>query len=291
MKGINEITFFVPFWIRPPSLHKGRYSLEDLKRIFSETDTSLVMRGNITIGSYNYIRDGFHTEALLLKQNKHERFPAILLIPGFRKSAFDFITRGITFARKGYVCLSITMPGFGRSEGNRDWVGPGTLKAIVEGYTKLRAEHFVDPNRIGVFGISRGALAASLLATGKIKVSAAVFASGLYDFRMAYDSEVDEEMKHNMQCETGVTEEAMLERSSVFTMNKLTCPVLILHGQDDKFNPIDQAYLLAQKLDELNKPYEKKFYENVGHDLGETDYMQRCIDFFNRALKGHDQFQ
>ena len=265
--------------------------MEDLKRIFSKTDTYLVMRGNITIGSYDYIRDGFHTEALLFKQNKHERFPAILMIPGFAKSATDFITRGITFARKGYVCLSITMPGFGRSEGKRDWVGPGTLKAIVEGYTKLRAEHFVDPNRIGVFGFSRGALAASLLATGKIKVSAAVFASGLYDFRMAYDSAVDEGIKHNMQCETGVTEEAMLERSSVFTMNKLTCPVLILHGEDDKINPVDQAYLLAQKLDKLNKPYEIEFYKNVGHDLGGTDYMQRCIDFFNRALKGHDQFQ
>ena len=41
--------------------------------------------------------------------------------------------RGLVFARAGYVGVAITQPGFGRSEGPSDWVGPTTIKTLQQG--------------------------------------------------------------------------------------------------------------------------------------------------------------
>lgn len=210
------------------------------------------------------------------------------MIPGFDRSAVDYIPTGLMFARAGYACIAITQPGFGRSDGKRDWVGPGTLKAMEAGYDKLKKESFVDESRIGLFGFSRGALAASLMAAGRIQVKAAVFASGLYDFQNAYDTIRLEGIRENMRAETGMTDEAIKQRSSVLAMDKLACPVLILHGEDDVNTPVEQAQLLAKRLDELNRDYEIEIYKNAKHSLGGTNYMQRTVDFFNKRLKDSD---
>ena len=46
-----------------------------------------------------------------------------------------------------------------------------------------------------------------------------------------------------MESETGWTEAAIRERSSIFQMDRLKCPVLILHGEKDINVPVSQALL------------------------------------------------
>ena len=65
-------------------------------------------------------------------------------------------------------------------------------------------------------------------------VQAVVLGAGIYDFKEAYDEVTIKGIKgirENMENETGLTPEAIKERPSILFMEKLNCPVLILHGE------------------------------------------------------------
>ncbi|HEX9652715.1 MAG TPA: PIN domain-containing protein, partial [bacterium] len=97
------------------------------------------------------------------------------------------------------------------------------------------------------------------------------------DFQKAYDATQLEGIRENMRAETGMTDEAIKQRSSLLAMDKLACPVLILHGSveltgltrvckdpdDNKFLEtavIGRAdFLVAKNL----KHFPRKKYESV----------------------------
>ena len=121
---------------------------------------------------------------------------------------------------------------------------------------------------MGIYGFSRGGMAASLLAVRLDDVRAAVFGAGIYDFQKAYDEMKIEGIRANMKAESGMTEAAVRERSSIFQMEKLKCPVLILHGEKDENVPVSQAYMLRDRLTALKKDFEIKLYPDRAHGIG-----------------------
>jgi dipeptidyl aminopeptidase/acylaminoacyl peptidase len=140
---------------------------------------------------------------------------------------------------------------------------------------------------MGIFGYSRGAMAASLLSTRLTskELHAAIFAAGIYDFKKAYDEVTLAGIKENMEKEAGLKEEATKARSSVYRMDKLPCPVLILHGEIDVNAPINQAYLLRDKLVALKKEHELKTFPDKDHDIGRQNLNDNLVSFLNKHLK------
>jgi dipeptidyl aminopeptidase/acylaminoacyl peptidase len=114
---------------------------------------------------------------------------------------------------------------------------------------------------------------------------AGIFASGIYDLARAYGEIKDQGILLNLKNETGLTEAALRERSPLFSMEHLACPVLILHGEKDQNAPVDQAKLLEARLTDLKKPFEIKLYPEAGHDLGIANLIEVTGDFFARTLK------
>ena len=72
-----------------------------------------------------------------------------------------------------------------------------------------------------------------------------------------------------MMRETGMTRQAVLERSSILQMENLRCPVLILHGEKDLNVPVNQARLLEQELLRLGKEFEIEIVPDRAHDIGD----------------------
>jgi len=177
----------------------------------------------------------------------------------------------------------VSQPGFGKSAGPADYVGPKTLNVLTVGFRRLQKEPFVDPKRMGIYGYSRGGMAASLLAVEIDDVKAAVFGAGIYDFQRMYDEVRLPGIRKNMEKETGMTPEAVRVRSSVLRMESLRCPVLILHGEDDKNVPVSQAKLLAKRLGELHKEFDVRMFPGREHNIG-PDVSKLTIEFFERRL-------
>jgi dipeptidyl aminopeptidase/acylaminoacyl peptidase len=234
---------------------------------------------------YDYAVDGQAVEAILFRPSGDGPFPGILMIPGYERTARNLIPIGVRLAEEGFAGVAVTQPGFGKSEGPPDFVGPKTLKVLTIGYRKLQHEGFVDAKRMGVYGYSRGAMAASLLVVGELdEAKAAVFGASIYDFKRAYDDSTLRGVRENMKAETGMTKEAIRERSSVLRMENLKCPVLILHGEDDKNVPVSQAKLLRDRLTALHKDFEIHLFPSREHSIG-PEVSALTVDFFHRKLK------
>jgi dipeptidyl aminopeptidase/acylaminoacyl peptidase len=241
-------------------------------------------QGGVKVCKYDYTSGGLTVEAVSFRPVGEGPFPGVLLIPGYQRTALDQIPLGVTLASEGFAAAAVTQPGFGRSQGKADYVGPDTLKALAEGFRRLGREPYVDARRMGIYGYSRGAMAASLLAVELDGVRAAVFGAGIYDFKRAHDEVKIEGIRRNMEDETGMTAEAVRARSSILRMKNLKCPVLILHGEKDENVPVSQALLLRDKLTELKKEFEIKLFPDRPHSIGAQEVADLTLDFFKRKL-------
>jgi dipeptidyl aminopeptidase/acylaminoacyl peptidase len=228
--------------------------------------------------------DGKNVEAISFEPRGGGKFPGLLLIPGHATTARDWIPNGLTYAQNGYAGLAVSQPGYGRSEGPGDYVGPRTLTVLIAGYRRFQREPFVDPNRMGIVGYSRGGMAASLLAVQLNDLKAVVLGAGVYDFNKAYDETGLDGIRENMKAETGMTPEAIKQRSSVLQMEKLKCPVLILHGEKDINVPVSQAYLLRDRLTALKKEFEIQIFPDREHGIGPQNLYKYSLDFLKRKI-------
>jgi len=232
----------------------------------------------------DYKVDGKNVEAISFQPVGEGKFPGLLLIPGHATTARDWIPSGLTFARNGFAGLAVSQPNYGRSEGPGDFVGPKTLKVLTEGYRRFQRETYVDGKCMGIVGYSRGGMAASLLATQLDDLKAAVFGGGIYDFKRQYDEVTFPGIRENMKSETGMTEDAIKQRSSILRMEKLKCPVLILHGEKDINVPVSQARLLQARLTELKKEFEIQIFPDRDHRIGPQNLYKYSLDFLKRKM-------
>jgi len=240
----------------------------------------------VKICNFDYKWEGLNVEAISFRPSGDGPFPAVLLIPGHERTARDYVPMGERFAQEGFACISVTQPGYGRTQVKPDYVGPNTIKVLIEGYQRFQREPYVNAQRMGIFGYSRGGMAASLLAVHLKDVRAAVFGAGIYDFKKAYDETRFDGIRKNMKAETGMTEEAIKQRSSILQMERLDCPVLILHGEKDENVPVSQALLLRDRLTTLKKEFEIKIFPDREHAIGPENINKFTLDFFRRKLTG-----
>ncbi len=217
-------------------------------------------------------------EAISFRPLAEGKYPGLLLT----HTPFTLAT---ILAQQRFACLLVEQPGFGKSEGKRDFVGPRTIKALITGFKKFKREPYVDSGKMGIFGYSRGAMAAALMTVRLGKdVRAAAFGAGAYDFKKAYSEIKIEDIRRNMETETGMTAKAVKERSAVLQMKNLKTPVLILHSEQDETVPVTQALALRDRLRELKKDFEIKLSHKGKHGFIDGDFLANVIEFFSRRL-------
>jgi carboxymethylenebutenolidase len=135
---------------------------------------------------------------------------------------------------------------------------PVWMKTLWDAVSFVARKPHVDPERIGLLGFSLGAYLALSASAIDSRIQAVVeFFGGM-----------PKEMK-------------------LFT--RRLCPVLILHGDQDKTVPVAEAYHLQQILAKKQIAYEMQIYPGVGHGFsGEIwrDAGLRTLAFFEKHLAG-----
>jgi dienelactone hydrolase len=136
------------------------------------------------------------------------------------------------------------------------------VKALVEATRRLPA---VRPDRVGLFGHSRGAQAAVLAASSGVGMRGVVASAGGY-----------------VGATRGDTPAITLARG-------LEAPLLMLHSTADRTVNVQQAQEYERVLRGLGKPVTAHYYEDAPHLLPfarETrdDVLRRAIAFFREYL-------
>lgn len=170
-----------------------------------------------------------------------------------------------------------------------DW-GGGDFKDIMAGVDELVSRKIADPKRLGIMGVSYGGYMAAWAITQTDRFKASVAIAGMSDLASEFGTESGEQAYDRWF--HGVPYEALhgFERSSPIThIKNAKTPTLIIHGENDRIDPIGQAQQLHRGLKHYGVECEFVIYPREGHGFVEEkhllDYHRRCLRWFDKHLK------
>jgi len=183
------------------------------------------------------------------------------------------------FANKGYVVLSVNYRsgiGYGKEFRNAPEVGRrgnAEYRDILAAGRYLQGREDVDPERVGLWGLSYGGiLTAQGLARNSDVFAAGVDIAGVHFWGDALDPE-----------------SIPYSSSSVSEVDRWTSPVLLIHGDDDRNVAFSQTVGLVQALRANGVHYELMVFPDEVHDFLVFDRWLTTFgatdEFFDRFLR------
>jgi dienelactone hydrolase len=173
----------------------------------------------------------------------------ILLVHDDGQHARTLLPLAADLRRQGFAVASVSLPGYGTSEGEPDAGGARSQAAIVAALGALEHAPRVDAKRVTVWGNGIGATAAARVATERVELRALVAQSGAYD--------------------------AATRQSAA----RVKGSVLVLHGEKDTRAPAADAHALVDALKAAHVTCEAKFYPSAAAMLPPGDVRRTTLAF------------
>jgi len=176
--------------------------------------------------------------------------PLVLLVPGLDSVKEELFTMENEFLRRGMATLSVDGPGQGENERRfpirPDW--SGVVTAIIDG---LRRRDDLDLGRVGLMGISMGGIYGPFAAAKEKRLKALVALAGPYDLSECWPA-LNPLTKGGYVYYTHSRDEAeAFEKSKQLSLrgviDKVDCPVLVIHGAKDRLFPPEHAERIARE--------------------------------------------
>jgi len=226
-----------------------------------------------------FLTSGANAEAYLTRPVGPGPFPLMILLHGHTFGAMgaeSIVSAAEAFAKDlCYAGLAVSLPGYGATE-----VAPGTdpkttLNVVLDAAALVRSLPWIDSQRFYLYGFSRGAFFAALLANRIAGIEGMVLHSGTYDLNRLYQ---ETPWVRSMLNPAGEDNPKLL--SILPEVATWYAPTLLLHGREDFLVSVQQANLLRDSLDAAKKPYRFVLYPNNGHRLPPDDVRQKATTFF-----------
>jgi dipeptidyl aminopeptidase/acylaminoacyl peptidase len=182
------------------------------------------------------------------------------------------------FLQEGIATVSISQPGFGRTDGQRDFAGPLSRKIVRFVVDEFKSKDFIDENKIGLYAISQGAILSSMLSTESDDIIFQVLDGGIYDLYYSVNNmpEYMKDLRETIEQQAGDNfEEYCRERSVIYHTETIKADTLILHGQLDTFKSV----LAAQQLHDSLNNSQLIVYPHTGHDIVQEEKWDDIIPF------------
>jgi 5-aminopentanamidase len=176
--------------------------------------------------------------------------PIVIMIPGLDSVKEELQATAEHMLRRGLAVIAIDGPGQGEAEYEFP-IEPAYERVVtaVADYLKGRAD--VDPDRIGVFGVSLGGYYAARSAAYEPRVRAAVDLAGPYRFDLDWDT-LPPQTRTTFERRSGAASAAQArELAAALTLEdaaaRITGPLLVVHGGRDRLIPAYHAERLARE--------------------------------------------
>jgi dipeptidyl aminopeptidase/acylaminoacyl peptidase len=221
---------------------------------------------------------GSNAEAYLTRPAGPGPFPLMILLHshtiGFI-GAGSIVPEAEAFASDlCYAGLAVSLPGYGATE-----VVPGidpniTLNVVLDAVSLVKKLPWIDSKRFYLYGFSRGAFFAALLANRLEGIEGIVLHSGAYDLNRLYQETPWIRSLLNPNGERNPKLISILPEVPTWY-----APTLILHGGKDSVVSVQQAILLRDSLQAAKKPYRFVLYPDNGHRLPPEDVRKKATAF------------
>jgi dipeptidyl aminopeptidase/acylaminoacyl peptidase len=259
--------------------------------------------------TYKSRADGKPVPATLMVNknlDRSKRHPAIIWVhgsgadqnylawhPGFYRM---YYAMSQYLAQQGYVVLT---PDYRGSSGySRDWavgtsrdLGGGETQDVNAGADYLKTLSYVDPDRIGIWGLSYGGfMTLQSMITDPTLFRCAIDVAGVGD----WESWTTGGLILGRLGETPVTDPELYDRSApVKHLDKLARPLLLLQGTNDANVPLWESLKVIDTLEKLGKSFDMAIYPGEIHFFRRAfvlrDAWKRSDEFFQRYLMPTDQ--
>ncbi len=205
----------------------------------------------------------------------------------------SWIDWGQMLASHGYAVL-LPNPRGSAGQGNefaravKDGWGSNDYQDVADGVDMLVARKIADPSRLGIGGWSYGGFLSAWAVTHDTRFKAAVVGAALTD---QVSAAVSTDTPDFITAYFGVppSGNARMDASSPLRMvDRVTAPVLVLHGQEDRRVPITQGLGFYRGLRLLGKEAMMVSYPREPHRIVEpqhqVDIQRRVLAWFNDHL-------
>jgi dipeptidyl aminopeptidase/acylaminoacyl peptidase len=244
-----------------------------------------VLRDTSAGGTSRFVfpTSGSNAEAYLTRPAGPGPFPLMILLHGHTfesiGGAESVVPEAEAFASDlCYAGLAVSLPGYGATE-----VPPGldpkiTLNVVLDAVSLVKKLPWIDSKRVYLYGFSRGAFFAALLANRLAGIEGMVLHSGAYDLNRFYQDTLWFRSLLNPSGEQNPKLISILPEVTTWH-----APTLVLHGEKDALVSVQQANLLRDSLETAKKPYRFVLYPNNGHRLPLKDVRKKATAFLEET--------
>jgi dienelactone hydrolase len=302
--------------VKRPRLKDEFLDMLGLRPLPEKTDlratvTGQIERGDVVIEKLHFqSRPGLYVTAnyyrpKVLPKPSEKKLPTVLYVCGHSGRGRDgnktaFQDHGLWFASNGYVCLIVDTLQLGEVAGKHHgtynlgrfwWHSRGYTPAGVECWNGIRAIDYlctrpeVDPDRIGVTGISGGGATTVWIAAADDRVKVAVPVSGMSDLQSYVTNKVI-----NGHCDCMFVHNAYQWEWTTILALFAPKPLLFANSDNDTIFPMDGNRRIVARLRQCYAMHGAKdkvdeYVSKGGHDY-RPDLRIQIFGFFNNYLRG-----
>lgn len=182
------------------------------------------------------------------------KFPLVVLLHGTsaKFGAKSFTQETVAYwVKRGAIVVTISLPGYGKTDGLNDFAGPYSMAAVAEVITFLREQAFVDKERIALIGFGIGGTIATILSAKELNLSYVVSVNGGYDI-LAHNHPSDPVYIGIEKLGSfPINEDELSIRSPMNYISKIGAPLLLFHRMIT--TPIPEEEVIAFQTEVLSR--------------------------------------
>ena len=194
--------------------------------------------------------EGTVIPGILRRPRSTAKPPLVLLVPGLDSVKEELFAIENDFLRRGMATLAVDGPGQGENAPRfpirPDWasvVGP-----LLDG---LRGRRDVDLDKVGLMGISMGGIYGPRAAVSEKRLRAVIALAGPYDLSECWAALNPLTRGGYVFYTKSRDEDEAFQKAKTLTLrgvlDKVTCPLLVIHGKLDRLFPPEQAERIARE--------------------------------------------
>jgi dipeptidyl aminopeptidase/acylaminoacyl peptidase len=205
----------------------------------------------------------------------------------WKEFAGEYLTTFHRLARAGFVVVAPMYRGSGGAEG-RDEMGGADVNDLLNTTALIRELPYADPKAMFLYGESRGAMMIYQALRDQYPVRAAAVYGGFTNIaELTKPGGRFEKVALTIWPDYAEKKaEIDRRRSAIEWADKISVPLLIMHGGSDNDVAPSHPLALAAKLQELGKPYELVIRSGANHVLTQWRHERdaHAIEWFKRHL-------